>query len=71
MVEALCTIADAAGKWSYLEGTNERNAQLYERLGFVRRQHKQWTLEECPGHEATIITMARPPCSKEYAAEAA
>jgi L-amino acid N-acyltransferase YncA len=31
MLQALCSVADAANKWTYLEATNENNARLYER----------------------------------------
>jgi ribosomal protein S18 acetylase RimI-like enzyme len=31
LLQHLVSKADAAGKWCYLEATNERNARLYER----------------------------------------
>lgn len=46
LLQQLCSKADAAGKWAYLEATNERNAMLYERLGFVKLQHVRWERPE-------------------------
>jgi len=57
----LLSQADAAGKWVYLEATNERNAKLYERLGFTRRGSKTWTLPSLPGKSSSLIFMSRPP----------
>ncbi|GFR51444.1 hypothetical protein Agub_g13737 [Astrephomene gubernaculifera] len=53
--------ADAAGRWCYLEATNEDNARLYQRHGFRTIETKVWTLECLPGRRVMLLPMSRPP----------
>ncbi|GFH28825.1 N-acetyltransferase domain-containing protein, partial [Haematococcus lacustris] len=52
MLRHLLRRADEAGRWSYLEATNDRNVQLYQRHGFSIRSQSSWAvLDACPGLE--------------------
>ncbi|KAJ9506244.1 hypothetical protein QJQ45_000150 [Haematococcus lacustris] len=62
MLRHLLRRADEAGRWSYLEATNDRNVQLYQRHGFSIRSQSSWAVPDaCPGLEVRLIAMERPP----------
>ena len=52
--------ADAAGQWSYLEATNERNAELYKRHGFEVVEVKTWPVPGLSDPHKLIIMARRP-----------
>ncbi|KAL6749350.1 hypothetical protein V8C86DRAFT_2850258 [Haematococcus lacustris] len=62
LLRQLLRRADEAGRWSYLEATNDGNVQLYQRHGFSIRSQSSWAVPDaCPGLEVRLIAMERPP----------